>query len=292
MLHPQKQIIDLQESKPALTPLLMGVVNVTPDSFSDGGMFLRPDAAIEHAVRLLDEGSDIIDIGGQSTRPPGSDYGSGSQSVETEEELRRVIPVITELVKLRPNAVISIDTMKPQVAEAALEAGAAIINDVSAGQYDPAIWEVAAHANAPYILMHGHNPHAHRPATDYHYHDVVAQVTEWLAERIALARQSGVRQIVADCGIGFAKGFQENCELLRRHRELLALGVPLLVGASRKAFIGRILGGVSPTERLFGTLAAHQVAVANGASIIRTHDVRAARDFFTVLATLSVLNGK
>ena len=285
----QQRILDAQKPEAGFVPLLMGIVNVTPDSFSDGGMFLRPDAAIEHGVRLLDEGADIVDIGGQSTRPPGSDYGSGSQSVTTEEELQRVIPVIAGIAKLRPDATISVDTMKPQVAEAALESGAAIINDVSAGQHDPAIWEVAARANAPYILMHGHNPHHHRPAADYHSHDVVAHVAEWLAERIALARQAGVKQVVADCGIGFAKGFQENCELLRRHREFLALGVPLLVGASRKAFLGRILGGVPPTQRLFGTLAAHHVAVANGASIIRAHDVRAARDFFTVHATLSGL---
>ena len=267
-------------------PCIMGIVNVTPDSFSDGGAFLRADDAVAHGLRLLQEGADILDIGGQSTRPPGADYGSGSQAVTSEEELRRVIPVIEGILRNRPDAIISIDTMKPDVAAAAVAAGAAIINDVSAGQHDPEIWGVAARAGVPYILMHGHTPHDHRPAAEHHYHDVVAEVRTWLAERIALAREAGVQQIVADCGIGFAKGFAENCQLLREHRQLLALGVPLLVGASRKAFIGRLLGGVPPDQRLFGTLAAHQIAVANGASIIRAHDVRPARDFFAVRSGL------
>lgn len=282
----QQQIIALQKPNARLTPLLMGIINVTPDSFSDGGAFLQPKAAIDHSLRLLDEGADILDIGGESTRPPGADYGSGNQFVPAEEELQRVIPVIEGVMKLRPDAAISIDTMKPTVAAVAITAGATIINDVSAGQYDPAIWTIAANANLPYILMHGHNPHNQRPATDYYYSDVVTEVRAWLAERIMLARQAGVKTIVADCGIGFAKGFQENCELLRRHRELLVLEVPLLVGASRKSFIGRMLGGVPATERLFGTLAAHQMAVTNGASILRVHDVRPTREFFTVLSTL------
>lgn len=282
----QEQLFVLQKSDATLTPLIMGIVNVTPDSFSDGGAFLQANAAIDHGLRLIDEGADILDIGGESTRPPGADYGNGNQFVTAAEELQRVIPVIEGIIRLRPDATISIDTMKPEVATAAITSGATVINDVSAGQYDPAIWAIAAKAQLPYIMMHGHNPHNQRPATDYYYSDVVAEVTEWLAERIALARQAGVQTIVADCGIGFAKGFNENCELLRRHRELLVLGVPLLVGASRKAFIGRILGGVPTSERLFGTLAAHQIAVSRGASVVRVHDVRPTREFFTVLSTL------
>jgi dihydropteroate synthase len=265
-------------------PLLMGVVNVTPDSFSDGGRYLDHDRAVEHAMRLADEGADIVDIGGESTRPPGKDYGEGSAAVNEEEELERVMPVIERLHAERPELAISIDTMKPAVARSAVAAGASIINDVSAGRYDPGIWKAAAELDIPYILMHGHDPAnpVRTGATDYA--DVVADVYLFLHERIEASRRAGVRQVIADVGIGFAKGAAENERLIREHARFLALGVPMLLGASRKAFIGRALGGVPPEERLYGTLGAHAAAALNGASILRVHDVRPAREFFTLLA--------
>jgi dihydropteroate synthase len=269
------------------SPLLMGIVNVTPDSFSDGGSYLRPQDAVEHGLRLIDEGADIIDIGGESTRPPGGDYGAGSATVPADEELERVIPVIEALRAARPDVVISIDTIKPIVARRAMEAGASIINDVSAGSFDAGIWEVAARLDAPYILMHGHDPHHRVPADAVVYTNVVEEVFASLRDRIEAARRAGVRQAIADVGIGFSKGAADNIRLLREHRRFLDLGVPMLVGASRKSFIGRLLGGVPPEERIIGTLAAHAVAALNGAAILRVHDVREAREFFTVFDALS-----
>lgn len=267
-------------------PLLMGIVNVTPDSFSDGGRFLGAEAAIAHAIRLIDEGADIIDIGGESTRPPGKDYGVGAARVTEEEEIARVIPVIERVHAERPEITISIDTMKPAVAREAVKAGAAIINDVSAGSFDRAIWEVAAAHDLPYILMHGHDPADRRPVDEIHYDDPVEEVLGFLRERIDRARRVGVRQVIADVGIGFAKGASDNERLIRQHARFLELGVPMLVGASRKSFLGRALGGLPPEERLYATLAAHAAAAFHGASIVRVHDVRPARELFTVLARL------
>jgi len=264
----------------------MGIINITPDSFSDGGRFLGAEAAIAHGLRLADEGADIIDIGGESTRPPGKDYGAGSAGITAEEEMERVIPVIERLHAERPELTISIDTMKPEVAREAVKAGAAIINDVSAGSYDRSIWEVAASLDVPYILMHGHDPADRRPVDQIHYSDLVDEVLGFLRERIDGARRAGVRQVIADVGIGFAKGAADNERLIREHARFLELGVPMLVGASRKSFLGRALGGLPPEERLYATLAAHAAAALRGAAIVRVHDVRPAREFFTVLARL------
>jgi dihydropteroate synthase len=267
-------------------PVIMGIVNVTPDSFSDGGRFVDPTRAVEHAIALADEGADIVDVGGESTRPPGGTYGEGARGVDEQEELARVLPVIEEIHARRPSLPISIDTMKPAVAERAIAAGASLINDVSAGRYDERIMRVAAERDVPYVLMHGHDPADRRAVDEFRYDDVVAEVFAFLEERIARARAHGVRTIVADVGIGFAKGATDNVALLRGHGAFLALGVPLLVGASRKAFIGRLLGGAAPTERVVGTLAAHAAAVLGGASIVRVHDVAAAQQFFTVFDAL------
>jgi dihydropteroate synthase len=263
-------------------PLLMGIVNVTPDSFSDGGNYLAVDRAVAHGLELLDEGADIIDIGGESTRPPGSAYGMGSLNIAVTEELARVIPVIEQLHGTRPDAVISIDTMKPEVARAAIVAGASIINDVSAGQYDEAIWNVAADHGVACVLMHGHNPHNRVPVDQVRYEDVIEEVYQFLDERIAMARRAGVEQIIADVGIGFSKGLNDNVRLLREHARFTALGVRLLVGASRKAFIGTLLGGAEADSRAIGTLAAHTAAMLGGASILRVHDVRIAHEFLSV----------
>lgn len=264
----------------------MGIVNVTPDSFSDGGRFHAAKAAVEHALQMLEEGADIIDIGGESTRPPGKDYGSGSENVNAARECERVLPVIEQILEVRPEAVISIDTVKPEVAARAAKAGARMINDVSAGQYSPEIMDVAAEAGLPYILMHGHNPHDRKSVDEIHYDDVVDEVLEFLRTKIDESLRAGIRTVIADPGIGFAKTAAHSMTLLRELPRFSELSVPLLVGASRKSFIGRELGGASTEERLFGTLGAHAAAALHGASIVRVHDVRPAREFFRLFGPL------
>ena len=244
----------------------MGILNVTPDSFSDGGRFGSPEGAVEHALRMAEEGADLIDVGGESTRP-------GSPPVPAAEELRRVMPVI-EGLRGRLPVPISIDTSKAEVAREASGAGAAIVNDVTALRGDPAMAQVAREAGAGVVLMHMQGT----PATmqdDPRYGDVVAEVAAFLRERLGAAQDAGIpaERIVLDPGIGFGKTFEHNLELFRRMRELCALGRPLLVGASRKAFIGRLLG-LPVEERLEGTAAAVTAAVLAGARIVRVHDAR------------------
>jgi dihydropteroate synthase len=266
--------------------MIMGIVNVTPDSFSDGGETFNPQDAIERASGMIADGADIIDIGGESTRPPGNDYGAGASEVSIDEELRRVIPVIEGIHRLHPDITISVDTMKSEVALQAVQAGAGMINDVSAGEYDESIWKVAADTHASYVLMHGHDPNHRITADEAHYDDVVVDVYNFLNERIMLARRAGIEHVIADVGIGFAKGADDNIRLIREHACFSNLGVPLLVGVSRKAFIGRILGGIPARERLHGTLAALAVATDNGASILRVHDVKAVHEFLEVYHAL------
>jgi len=258
-----------RELNPDGRVLIMGILNVTPDSFSDGGRFLSPDAAVKRALIMEKEGADIIDVGGESSRP-------GAEPVPVEEELRRVIPVLERLRgKLR--IPISIDTTKAEVAEAALRAGASIVNDISALRFDPAMASVVAEFGAGLVLMHMLGT----PKTmqqDPHYEDVVREVREFLAERALYAQSQGIPReaIAVDPGIGFGKTVEHNLELLRRLPELVELGFPVLVGPSRKSFIGAILG-LGVEERLEGTLAACAVAVVRGADILRVHDVREVR---------------
>lgn len=250
-------------------PLVMGVVNVTPDSFSDGGRYLDAGAALAHGLRLAEEGADILDVGGESTRP-------GAEPVDAADERARVLPVIRRLAGECP-VPISIDTTKAGVAAAALRAGATIVNDVSAGRFDPDIMSVAAGAGAGYVAMHMRGePRTMQDAPSYE--DVVAEVTAFLAERLEVARQAGVppERLIADPGIGFGKTVSHNLELLARLDEIVgALGVPVLVGTSRKSFIGAVLD-VPVDEREEGTLATVVWAVERGASIVRVHDVRSA----------------
>ena len=258
-----------RELNPDGRVLIMGILNVTPDSFSDGGRFLSPDAAVKRALIMEKEGADIIDVGGESSRP-------GAEPVPVEEELRRVIPVLERLRgKLR--IPISIDTTKAEVAEAALRAGASIVNDISALRFDPAMASVVAEFGAGLVLMHMLGT----PKTmqqDPHYEDVVREVREFLAERALYAQSQGIPReaIAVDPGIGFGKTVEHNLELLRRLPELVELGFPVLVGPSRKSFIGAILG-LGVEERLEGTLVACAVAVVRGADILRVHDVREVR---------------
>ena len=250
--------------------LVMGVLNVTPDSFSEQGVHFRPDAAVEHARRMVADGADIIDVGGESTRP-------GSEPVPAEEEKRRVLPVIEELAR-ETEVPISVDTQKAEVAAAALDAGAQIINDVSALRSDPAMAHLAAGRGAPVCLMHMQGT----PGTmqlNPTYEEVVRDVISWLKERVAFALASGIRQdsIIVDPGFGFGKTPQQNLELLRRLHEFHVLGCPVLIGTSRKSTLGVILNA-GPRERLYGTLATVVWAVMAGCHIVRVHEVKAAKD--------------
>lgn len=249
--------------------LLMGVLNITPDSFSDGGLFLQPDDAIRRAETLAEEGADLIDIGGESSRP-------GADPVTLEEEIRRVVPVI-ETLSNRLSVPISIDTTKAEVARRALLAGARIINDISALRFDSEMAALAAREGVPVVLMHMQGtPKSMQAHPDYT--DVVREITEFFHERIRFSERIGIprERIVLDPGIGFGKTADHNLEILARLDEFRPIGRPLLIGPSRKSFIGQILG-LPAEERLEGTAAAVAVGILNGASIIRVHDVKSMR---------------
>ena len=255
--------------------LVMGVVNVTPDSFSDGGEWFSADAAVAHARELIAEGADLVDVGGESTRP-------GAERVPVEEELRRVVPVIRELVAQR--IPVSVDTTRAAVAEAAVESGAVIVNDVSGGLADPGMYQVVARTGVVYVAMHWRG-HADVMDQLADYDDVVTDVRAELRQRVAGLRSAGVadHQIVLDPGLGFAKPGSANWPLLARLDELLAEGFPVLVGASRKRFLGHLLAGadhvpVPPRERDVATAAISALAAAAGAWCVRVHDARGTAD--------------
>ena len=270
-------------------PIVMGILNVTPDSFSDGGDYVSLDRAILHVLEMAEGGAEIIDIGGESTRPAGKTYGAGARHVKLEEELRRVIPVIGEIRSRLPEMLISIDTQKSYIANAAVQSGADIINDVSAGTSDPEMFAVAAKHKAPIILMHGHGPQFQKAGVDeYEYKDVVNEVSNNLRDRIEEARAAGVKDILADVGIGFAKNYEDNLKLLKNHEQFLSLGVPLVLGVSRKSSIGRAMGDTPPPkERLAGSLAAASYGVLHGAKIIRTHDVKETKQALNVIEAIA-----
>ena len=252
-------------------PLIMGILNVTPDSFSDGGICCDPDRAIERALQMASEGADIIDIGGESTRP-------GADAVSSDEELGRIIPVIERLAG-KLECAISVDTWKSDVAARALSAGAEIINDISGFNFDPRMASVAAASGAGVVLMHTRGrPENMQQNTSYD--DLMAEVVNGLTASLSIAHEAGVSRdcIAIDPGIGFGKGAAGNLELVRRLAELSCFGVPILTGPSRKSFIGTVLGRSQTADRLFGTAAVAALSVSNGASILRVHDVRAMRD--------------
>jgi dihydropteroate synthase len=251
---------------------LMGVVNVTPDSFSDGGQFLDAEAAVRHGRKLVGDGAAILDVGGESTRP-------GAVEVDEAEELRRVEPVVAALAG---SATVSIDTSKLAVAEAALDAGASIVNDVTAFQRDPGMAALCAERDAGVVLMHmPGNPRTMQD--DPRYDDVVEDVKAFLAGRVEFAVGEGVAEerIWLDPGIGFGKTLEHNLELLRRLRELRELGRPLVIGASRKSFIGKV-DGSDVDERIGGSIASSVLAVAEGADVLRVHDVAEMSQALTV----------
>lgn len=247
--------------------LVMGVVNVTPDSFSDGGQFLQPEAALAHAQMLVREGAEILDVGGESTRP-------GSPRVDEAEELRRVIPVIEALAG-RVSVPISIDTIKPAVARAALAAGASLVNDVAAHREDAEMWRLVAETGAGYVCMHMQGTPA-TMQTAPHYEDVVREVGAFFAERLERLAAAGVapEQVALDPGIGFGKSTTHNLQLLGALGSFTRFARPLVLGVSRKSFIGNIVPA-PVTERLPGSLACASLAVAHGVQIIRAHDVAA-----------------
>lgn len=255
-------------------PRVAGIINVTPDSFSDGGAFLDAASAIEHGLRLADEGADLLDVGGESTRP-------GADEVPAEEEIARVLPVIEALAK-QTSIPIAIDTSKPEVMRAAVAAGAGFINDVFALRRDGAL-DAAAELKVPICLMHMQGePRTMQQAP--HYDDVVSDVRRFLAERIFACEMSGIdkKRIVVDPGFGFGKSLEHNLALLRALDQFAALGVPLLVGLSRKAMIGTLTGREKHADRAVGSAAAALLAVQKGAAIVRVHDVAATRDALAV----------
>ncbi|MCS6957577.1 MAG: dihydropteroate synthase [Aquificaceae bacterium] len=264
---------------------VMGVLNVTPDSFSDGGLYFKPTDAVKKALRMVEEGADIIDIGGESTRP-------GSQRISAQEELQRILPVLKEVRKELPNLWISVDTYKSEVAEVCLQEGADIINDISGGTFDPNIFNLISKHNCPYVLTHIKG----RPETwkdmPIVYEDVVEEIASWFNSRLESLQEKGYKgQVILDPGIGFGKLPEHNIEIIKRFDEFRLFGLPLMVGLSRKSFIGLVIEGLlkkktEPQERLYGSLGALALAVIKGAHIVRVHDVRQTREFLALLDTV------
>jgi len=249
--------------------LIMGVLNVTPDSFSDGGLYLNKERALEHGLRMVEEGADMIDIGGESTRP-------GAKPIDINEELQRVLPVIEALSK-RISIPISIDTYKSEVAQRAIDAGAEIINDISGLNFDPHMAKVAAREDIPIILMHIRGT----PETmqkDIHYNSIFSEIILYLKDSIQRAEDAGVdpKKIIIDPGIGFGKTVSDNLIIIKNLKEFRILGKPILLGTSRKSFIGKLLNA-GPKDRIEGTLSSIAIGVLNGAHIIRSHDVLEAK---------------
>jgi dihydropteroate synthase len=257
-------------------PLVMGVVNVTPDSFSDGGLYLDADAAVRHGEELAEEGAAILDVGGESTRP-------GAAPVPAEEEIERVVPVVERLAQA--GHTVSIDTRKTAVAEVALQAGARIVNDVSALRHDPGMAGLVAASGARCVLMHMLGDDPGTMQHDPHYDDVVDDVKAFLEERLTAATDAGVPEddVWLDPGIGFGKTLEHNLELLRRLDEIVAIGRPVVIGVSRKSFLGKITGRDAP-QRVAATVAANVLAYQHGAQVFRVHDVAPTVDALAVAA--------
>ncbi|GAB6066551.1 dihydropteroate synthase [Aquifex pyrophilus] len=286
-LNYNKKILPL-----GLKTAVMGVLNVTPDSFSDGGLYLEPSKAVKRAVQMVQEGAEIIDIGGESTRP-------GSERITAEEELKRVLPVLKEVRKELPDVWISVDTYKSEVAKACLDEGADIINDISGGTFDEKMLKVVSQYRCPYVINHIKG----RPETwktePIIYDDVVGEIIGFFKERIRRLKEEGYKEeekIILDPGIGFGKLPEHNVEILKRFSEFKIFGKILMVGVSRKSFIGLILEGflnkkTEPKERLFGSLGALAPAVLGGAHIVRVHDVKETKEFLALLDAVRTYDG-
>jgi len=279
------------EGPAASGTLVMGVVNVTPDSFSDGGKFLDPNAAIAHGLRLVDEGAGLLDVGGESTRPGGGVYGRGMTALDDEHEIARILPVVRGLAR-QTAAPICIDTRKLEVARAALDAGATVVNDVSGLTHAPALAHLVAERGASLCVMHARGDFATMQVAP-RYDDVVGEVGAFLAAAAIRAEEAGVARarIAIDPGIGFGKTTAHNVALLAAIPRLAALGYPVLVGASRKAMIGELTGVAVPGERIFGSIGAAVAAAMRGASVVRVHDVRATVQALKVACAIAACDG-
>lgn len=267
----------------------MGILNVTPDSFSDGGRYLRPDAAIARAEEMIAQGAAIIDVGGESSRPTGKTYGEGARPITAAEEIRRVTPVIKGIISRFPDVLVSVDTYKPDVASAAMDAGAHIINDITGLRFSTDVGRVAAEADAGLILMHsvgtpGALPH------DVEHDDVIATVRQSLEVSLNSAHEVGAENLFIDPGFGFGKSLSDNLRLIKNLEDLDDLGRPIMLGISRKSTIASVLAGQGdpppPDKRLFGALGATALAVLNGAAIIRTHDIRETVEMLMLLGAI------
>ena len=270
-------------SLPLDRPIVMGIVNVTPDSFSDGGWFLAPDAAVEHALALLAQGADILDVGGESTRP------QSAEPVPVDEELRRVLPVVRGIRAARPGAVISVDTVKAAVADAAIDAGAQIVNDVSGLRLDPDMAATCARLAAAVVVMHSRGGVSDM-ATYAHadYANFLDEMLGELRDRVGAAEEAGIarERIAVDPGIGFSKRPEHSLKALACLERLVAWGYPVVVGASRKRFIGQLTGAREPAQRRDGSVGAAVAAYDRGASVLRVHDVAATRQALDVAAAI------
>lgn len=256
-------------------PRIVGIVNVTPDSFSDGGEAYTPEAALQKALSLAEAGADILDIGAVSTRP-------GAPEVPEAEELRRLLPALRKIRSALPDMPLSIDTYRAEVARIALEEGADLINDISGGAFDPKLWEVIAHYRVPYVLMHiqGTPQTMHRNPT---YKNVVEEVWQYFVEKLQALRQAGIEEVLLDPGFGFGKTVQHNYALFQALRKFRRLGRPLLIGISRKSMLWRPLGA-TPQTVIWATTALHWEALRKGAHLLRVHEVAAARQLVNLLS--------
>lgn len=260
------------------SPLVMGILNITPDSFSDGGKFLSIDNAVKHAEYLIQSGADIIDIGGESTRP-------GADKVDASEEINRIVPVIKKIKSIFPNSIISIDTYKSQVAEEAVNTGASIINDISGGTFDSNIFSVASTYNVPFIMMHiKGTPKNMQKNTNYN--DLINDINSFFYEQIRIANSYGVQEIILDPGIGFGKSLEDNYKILAELKQFSIHNYPLLIGVSKKSFLGNFLK-LNIEERENATIIAETISVLNGAKIIRTHNVKNAVELKKIVSLLN-----
>ena len=251
------------------SPKIMGILNVTPDSFYDGGQYNNIDNALFQAEKMLKEGADIIDIGGMSSRP-------GADIISTDEELRRVVPVVNQIAAHFPESILSIDTIKAEVAKQAIEAGGHIVNDISAGQFDDDFYQTVAKLDVPYILMHMNGS----PKTMQHnpnYDNVVTHITDFFVQEVGILRDLGVKDIILDVGFGFGKTIEHNYQLLKQLSDFQIFDLPIMVGLSRKSMIYKYLN-IEAKEALNGTSVLHLAALQNGGNILRVHDVKAAKE--------------
>ena len=267
--------------KPSNT-LIMGILNVTPDSFSDGGKFDTPEQAASHATKMIEDGADIIDIGGESTRP-------GAEPVSIDEELNRTIPVI-EAIRDQSDCIISIDTYKSKVAESALDAGANMVNDISGLTFDEGMASLVAEKETPVVIMHIKGTPLDMQK-EPHYEDLMEEIKDYFTAKIAKAKEAGIpnTNIILDPGVGFGKRLEDNFELIRELKQICAMEYPILIGPSRKSFIGTVLN-LPITERLEGTLASITAGVMNGARIVRVHDIMAVRRTIAITEKIMGMN--